>query len=63
MKYIYKVIGKVAQESYLQHAGIDIFADGEYEIPITLIVEADSEEEAFKFRTYVTDIRMWNIID
>lgn len=63
MKYTYKVIGNVAQESYLQHTGIDIFADGEYEIPITLTVEAESEEEAFKFRTYVTDIRMWDIIE
>ena len=63
MKYTYKVLSKVAQETYLHHTGVDIFADGEYDIPITLTVEAESEEEAFKFRTYVTDIRMWDIIE
>ena len=63
MKYTYKVIPSVVKDTYEQHTGVNIFADGEFEIPVVLTVEAESEEEAFKFRTYVTDIRMWDIIE
>ena len=61
MKFTYKPVEKTIAESYAYHTQEDIFADGEYLIPARIIVEADSEEEAYKYRTYFSDVRHWEL--
>ena len=61
-EFRYKVIPSVAEESYLHHTNKNIYDVLGKELDltkITLIVEAENEEESEKIRIAVTDIRMW----
>ena len=61
MKFIFKPIESAIAETYTYHTQVDIFADGHYIIPARIIVEADSEEECYKYRTYFSDVRHWEL--
>lgn len=65
MKYTYTVDAAKAEEVYFEHTQKDFFANDEErkKFNATLIVEADSEEESFKMRIGMTDIRMWKLAD
>lgn len=61
MKYIYKTVPSKIREVYEEHTGVDIFKDGEYPIPATLIIEADSEEECYNLRILFSHIHHWEL--
>lgn len=61
MKYIYKTVPSVIRDIYEENTGVDIFDKGEFPIPATLIVEADSEEECFNLRVLFSHIHHWEL--
>jgi hypothetical protein len=60
-KYYYKPIVDKVEEIYLQNAKKPFFENGKYDLTITVVVEAKSEEESLQMRKGVTDIRMWEL--
>ena len=64
-EFRYKVITSAAEESYFDHTNKNIYDVLGKDLDltkITLIVEAENEEESEKIRIAVTDIRMWEQI-
>ena len=64
-KFKYNVIPSVAEEVYLHHTNkniYDILGKNLDLTKITLIVEAENEEQSEKIRMAVTDLRMWKLI-
>lgn len=64
-KFKYNVIPSVAEEVYLHHTNkniYDILGKNLDLTKITLIVEAENEEQSEKIRMAVTDLRMWELI-
>ncbi len=64
MKYIYTVDLAVMEDRYIQNTETNFFANDEdrNKFNATLIVEADSEDEATKMRMGMTDITMWKLV-
>ena len=64
MKYIYTVDLAVMEDRYIQNTETNFFANDEdrKKFNATLIVEADSEDEATKMRMGMTDITMWKLV-
>jgi len=64
MKYVYTVDLDVMEERYLQNTNTSFFADDEErsKFNATLIIEADSEDEALRMRMGMTDITMWQLL-
>ena len=60
-KYYYSIDEDICADIYKENAKRDLFADGHYPLAMTLVVEADSEEESYKIRIAATDIRMWKL--
>lgn len=62
-KYTYKAIKPVVEESYMQHAGINVYeALGDVDFDkVRVIVDAKDVYEAEQIRKGVTDIRMWDL--
>jgi hypothetical protein len=58
-KYIYRTINQEIADTYKFHTGEDIFKDGEFEIPVELVVVARNEDESFFYRTKLSDIKHW----
>lgn len=63
MKYTYTIDLPMMEKIYFEHTQENFFkTDDEREkFNVKVIVEADSEEEAFQMRTGITDIRMWQL--
>jgi hypothetical protein len=64
-EFRYKVVASAAEESYFDHTNKNIYDVLGKDLDltkITLIVEADNEEESERIRIAVTDIRMWEQI-
>lgn len=53
------------EEVYFEHTNKNFFNNDEEraKFNVTIIVEADSEEESLKMRTGMSDIRMWDLFD
>lgn len=64
MKYIYEIDIDQMEAIYFSHTNINFFNnDKEREkFNVQLIVQADSEEDSYKMRTGMSDIRMWNLL-
>jgi len=60
-KYYYKPIIEKVEEIYLQNAKKPFFENGNYDLNIAIVVDAQSEEESLQMRIGVTDIRMWEL--
>jgi hypothetical protein len=60
-KYYYNPVKEVVQATYLEHTGVDLFADADYKINVQLVVDAKDEAESEKMRVSITDIRMWEL--
>ena len=63
-KFHYKPIISKVEESYTEHTKLNIYeALGNIDFSkATLMVEAETQEEADKIRMGMTDIRMWELI-
>ena len=65
IKFRYKVIPSITEEVYLDNSNkniYDVLGKNLDLTKITLIVEAENEEESEKIRMAVTDVRMWELI-
>jgi hypothetical protein len=60
-KYYYNPVREVVQATYLEHTGVDLFADKSYEVNVQLVVNAKDEADSEKMRISITDIRMWEL--
>ena len=60
-KYYYNPVKEVVQATYLEHTGVDLFADESYEVNVQLVVNAKDEADSEKMRISITDIRMWEL--
>jgi hypothetical protein len=58
-KYYYVLDKEVCLATYKKHALKDLFEDGEYPLNLTLIVDAEDEEQSYNMRKAATDIHMW----
>ena len=66
IKFKYKAIPSVTEETYLHNSNRDIYDALGKDLDltkITLIVEAENEEKSDKIRMAVTDVRMWELIN
>ncbi len=64
-EFKYKVIPSATEEVYLDNSNkniYDVLGKNLDLTKITLIVEAENEEESEKIRMAVTDVRMWELI-
>jgi hypothetical protein len=64
MKYTYIVKLDKMEETYLLGTQTNFFENDEErnKFNAELIIYADSEEESYKMRTGMTDVRMWELI-
>ena len=63
MKYTYVIDLDKMEEAYLENAKKDFFESPQERSKFNakLIIYAESEEETFKMRMGMTDIRMWEL--
>ncbi|CAB5218228.1 hypothetical protein UFOVP204_110 [uncultured Caudovirales phage] len=62
MKFYYAPIKEKVNETYLEKAGFSPFAEKDYELTATLVVDAATEEEAYDVRKTITNIDQWELI-
>ena len=60
-KYTYRPNSGHIAKTYKFHTGVDIFENGEYEIPVELVVIAANEEECLQHRIKLSDITHWEL--
>lgn len=58
-KYHYVLDKEVCLATYKKYAMKDLFENGEYPLNLTLVVDADNEEQSFAMRIAATDVNMW----
>ena len=58
-KYHYVLNKEVCLATYKKYSMKDLFEDGEYPLNLTLIVDAEDEEQSYNMRKAATDIPMW----
>ena len=60
-KYTFVPNKEYVAAEYMKHTEVDIFENGDFDFPITLVVIANSEEECKDYRIKVTNIDMWEL--
>lgn len=58
-KYHYILNEEVCLDTYKKYARKDLFENGKYPLNLTLIVDAEDEEQSFAMRIAATDVNMW----
>lgn len=60
-QFYYKPIKEKVDEIYKEHTNHSLFENGDFDLNATLIIEAETEEEAHRIRVGITDIRHWEL--